>query len=77
MASPAIPEKSLVSETPTAPQPTASFPYLYLPPFLSNALDRVNRWRADLGLPHPGTVENLQKEAKGIWTVSYPHQACR
>lgn len=30
-----------------------------------NAYDRFARWRADLGLPQPGTVENLQKEVKG------------
>ena len=35
-----------------------------------NAYDRFARWRADLGLPQPGTVENLQKEVKGIALVS-------
>jgi mitochondrial import receptor subunit TOM40 len=30
-----------------------------------NVYDRFARWRADLGLPQPGTVENLQKEVKG------------
>ena len=35
-----------------------------LSPF-TDAYDRFARWRADLGLPHPGTVENLQKEVKG------------
>ena len=30
-----------------------------------NAYDRFARWRAYLGLPQPGTVENLQKEVKG------------
>lgn len=29
-----------------------------------NAYDRFARWRADIGLPQPGTVENLQKETK-------------
>lgn len=28
--------------------------------------DRLTRWRADLGLPYPGSVENTQKEVKGI-----------
>lgn len=30
-----------------------------------NGYGRFARWRSDLGLPHPGTVENLQKEVKG------------
>jgi len=30
-----------------------------------NAYDRFASWRADLGLPQPGSVENLQKEVKG------------
>lgn len=30
-----------------------------------NAYDRFARYRADRGLPQPGTVENLQKEVKG------------
>lgn len=37
-----------------------------LSPF-TDAYDRFARWRADLGLPHPGTVENLQKEVKGTY----------
>jgi len=27
--------------------------------------ERLSRFRADLDLPHPGSVENLQKEVKG------------
>lgn len=30
-----------------------------------NVYDRFSQWRTDLGLPNPGTVENLQKEVKG------------
>jgi len=37
-----------------------------LSPF-TDAYDRFAQWRADLGLPHPGTVENLQKEVKGTY----------
>ncbi|KIY43543.1 mitochondrial import receptor subunit tom40 [Fistulina hepatica ATCC 64428] len=29
-----------------------------------DAYDRLSQWRADLGLPSPGTVENLQREIK-------------
>lgn len=35
-----------------------------------NAYVRFARWRAVLGLPQPGTVENLQKEVKGISLLS-------
>ncbi len=31
---------------------------------LANAYSRFSSWRAALGLPNPGSVENLQKEAK-------------
>ena len=31
-----------------------------------NVYNRFARWRADLDLPQPGTIENLQKEIKGI-----------
>jgi mitochondrial import receptor subunit TOM40 len=31
---------------------------------LVNAYSRLSSWRAALGLPNPGTVENLQKEVK-------------
>ncbi|KAJ7155951.1 eukaryotic porin-domain-containing protein [Mycena crocata] len=43
-----------------------SNPHSYFSPIspLFNAYDRFALWRADLGLPHPGTVENLQKETK-------------
>jgi mitochondrial import receptor subunit TOM40 len=34
-----------------------------LSPF-ANAYSRFSSWRATLGLPNPGTVENLQKEVK-------------
>ena len=45
-----------------------------------NAYDRFASWRRDLGLPQPGTVENLQKEVKGTQTSSFlqycPHCIC-
>jgi hypothetical protein len=31
---------------------------------LANVYSRFSSWRAALGLPNPGSVENLQKEAK-------------
>ncbi|KAI5899485.1 eukaryotic porin-domain-containing protein [Schizophyllum commune] len=44
----------------------ASTAWSYFNPLspLSNAYDRVQQWRADLGLPNPGTTENLQKEVR-------------
>jgi Eukaryotic porin. len=51
--------------------PIASKPPYFTPiaPF-SNAYDRFAQWRANLGLPNPGTVENLQKEVKSAHTKS-------
>ena len=45
----------------------------YFNPFspFTGAYDRFARWRADLGLPHPGTVENLQKEVKGPCSIRH------
>ena len=44
------------------PLPSSSFN-----PFspLTNAYKRFAKWRTDLGLPQPGTIENIQKEVKG------------
>jgi hypothetical protein len=65
MASPSV------SESPAAPSPSLPESPTVAPSYFNpvsplwNALDRFNQWRADLGLPHPGSVENLQKEVKG------------
>jgi mitochondrial import receptor subunit TOM40 len=65
MASSSVPE-SLVPPQP-APSASPAVAPSYFRPIspLWNALDRFNQWRADLGLPHPGSAENLQKEVKG------------
>ncbi|KAF8238656.1 hypothetical protein L208DRAFT_1165629, partial [Tricholoma matsutake] len=47
-----------------------------LSPF-TDAYDRFARWRADLGLPHPGTVENLQKEVKATHLSNYIFDGAR
>ena len=54
----------LFSPHPSSPSVAPSYFNPISPLF--NAYDRFAQWRADLGLPHPGTVENLQKEAKGL-----------
>jgi len=52
-------------QNPYAPStPVAHSHFNPVSPFF-NTYDRFARWRADLGLPQPGTVENLQKEVKG------------
>ncbi|GAW10329.1 eukaryotic porin-domain-containing protein [Lentinula edodes] len=38
---------------------------------LSNYLSRFSKWRAELGLPNPGSVENLQKEVKATHLTNY------
>lgn len=70
MASPPIPEKPLAAEPPAPSPPTVAPSYFNPVSPLWNAIDRFNQWRADLGLPHPGTVENLQKEVKGAPAIS-------
>jgi mitochondrial import receptor subunit TOM40 len=64
MASTSLSEKD-AHPNPYAPA-TPIVPSYFNPvsPFF-NAYDRFARWRADLGLPQPGSVENLQKEVKG------------
>ncbi|KAF7304895.1 ATP-bind-3 domain-containing protein [Mycena kentingensis (nom. inval.)] len=49
-----------------APNAPSSLRYPYFSAFspFFNAYDRFALWRSDLGLPAPGTVENLQKETK-------------
>jgi mitochondrial import receptor subunit TOM40 len=49
------------TETSAPSKSSASFPVFS--PFV-NAYSRLSGWRAALGLPNPGTVENLQKEVK-------------
>lgn len=53
---------------PTPPPPKSR--HGFLSPFLST-YDRFTQWRADLGLPQPGTVENLQKEVKATHLTNY------
>jgi mitochondrial import receptor subunit TOM40 len=66
MAFPAIPEKPVIPEQTPSRQPIVAPSYFNPVSPLWNAIDRFNQWRSDLGLPHPGTVENLQKEVKGV-----------
>jgi mitochondrial import receptor subunit TOM40 len=48
-----------------APEKLTAHIFSPLSPFY-NAYNRFARWRADLDLPQPGAIENLQKEVKGI-----------
>ncbi|KAG5642956.1 hypothetical protein DXG03_001838 [Asterophora parasitica] len=43
----------------------------------TDVYDRFNQWRTDLGLPHPGTVENLQKEVKATHLTNYIFDGAR
>jgi mitochondrial import receptor subunit TOM40 len=52
--------------TTDAPEKLTAYSFFNpLSPF-HNVYNRFARWRADLDLPQPGTIENLQKEIKGI-----------
>lgn len=61
-----------VSPPPPSPSPPASSFGSYFNPVspFFNAYDRFAAWRRDLGLPHPGSVENLGKEVKGMSRMS-------
>ncbi|KAJ7774596.1 eukaryotic porin-domain-containing protein [Mycena maculata] len=58
---------------------SSSLRYSYFAPVspFFDAYDRFSLWRADLGLPHPGTVENLQKEAKSTHLTNFIFDGAR
>jgi mitochondrial import receptor subunit TOM40 len=58
-------EKDVVLDVPVSP-PSIPSKSSYFNPIspLTDAFERITQWKTDLGLPHPGTVENLQKEVK-------------
>ena len=64
MASNSFAQKDAQPITDAPEKLTAHTPFHPLSPF--HVFNRFARWRADLGLPQPGTIENLQKEVKGI-----------
>ncbi|KAF8077936.1 eukaryotic porin-domain-containing protein [Lyophyllum atratum] len=62
-----------------APEPTIPSKTSYFNPIspFADVYDRFNQWRTDLGLPHPGTVENLQKEVKATHLSNYIFDGAR
>jgi len=65
----------LIHPIPSAPETTVVPSYFTSGPLWY--LERLSRWRNDLGLPHPGTVENLQKEAKSTHLTNYSFDGAR
>jgi mitochondrial import receptor subunit TOM40 len=65
MAANSFAEKDAQPTTYASENLTAETSFSPLSPFL-NVYNRFARWRSDLDLPQPGTIENLQKEIKGI-----------
>ncbi|KAF4576576.1 translocase of outer mitochondrial membrane [Pleurotus pulmonarius] len=61
---------------PSAPLTTKPSYWIPLSPF-NDIYDRFSQWRADLGLPHPGTVENLQKEVKSTHLSNFIFDGAR
>ncbi|KAG5635839.1 hypothetical protein H0H81_009980 [Sphagnurus paluster] len=61
------------------PQPTIPSKSSYFNPIspFTDVYERFNQWRTDLGLPHPGTVENLQKEVKATHLTNYIFDGAR
>ncbi|KAG2020271.1 mitochondrial import receptor subunit tom40 [Coprinopsis cinerea AmutBmut pab1-1] len=69
-------EKAVPSAPSTPPTPPG---WSYFSPVspLFNAYDRFASWRRDLGLPHPGTVEGLQKEVKSTHLSNFIFDGAR
>ncbi|TFK42571.1 eukaryotic porin-domain-containing protein [Crucibulum laeve] len=76
MAAPVIVEKDVLLDPYSAPPHPVSNYFNPVSPFF-NAYDRFSQWRRDLGLPHPGTVENLQKEVKATHLSNYIFDGAR
>ncbi|KAG5342756.1 hypothetical protein C0989_008706 [Termitomyces sp. Mn162] len=75
MASASLPESE--GDIPFTPSlPSQSSYFNPISPF-TDVFDRFNQWRTDLGLPHPGTVENLQKEVKATHLTNYMFDGAR
>ncbi|KAJ6547576.1 eukaryotic porin-domain-containing protein [Mycena capillaripes] len=66
-----------VKDTLVDPYPSLRHSYFAPVSPLFNAYDRFSLWRADLGLPHPGTVENLQKETKSTHLSNFIFDGAR
>jgi mitochondrial import receptor subunit TOM40 len=52
-------------------QPSSKSAYLNAISPLTNAWNRYSEWRTSFDLPNPGSTENLQKEVKGVFLVTY------
>ncbi|KAJ7046794.1 eukaryotic porin-domain-containing protein [Mycena alexandri] len=79
-STPPLPVKdTLLPDTLIDPYPSSSWRHSYFAPIspLFNAYDRFALWRADLGLPHPGTVESLQKETKSTHLSNFIFDGAR
>ncbi|KDR81622.1 hypothetical protein GALMADRAFT_239683 [Galerina marginata CBS 339.88] len=76
MASTSLPEKDAQPILQAPPTPVVPSYFNPVSPFF-NAYDRFAAWREDLGLPHPGSVENLQKEVKATHLSNYIFDGAR
>ena len=70
MASHSLSEKDAQPSSNEHPTPIVPSYFNPVSPFFST-YDRFTRWRADLGLPYPGSVENTQKEVKGMFVPEF------
>ncbi|KAF8201825.1 eukaryotic porin-domain-containing protein [Pholiota molesta] len=76
MASPSLLEKDALPSTNAHTTPIVPSYFTPVSPFF-NAYDRITRWRQDLGLPYPGSVENTQKEVKATHLTNYIFDGAR
>jgi len=77
-ASPPFPEKPGSIDLNAPPTPVPSTPS-YLSTIIPgmSLLNRFGKWREQLDLPNPGTVENLQKEVKATHLAPYTFDGAR
>ncbi|KAM6500513.1 Eukaryotic porin/Tom40 [Amanita muscaria] len=71
MTSSSSPDASLVGDEPHPPDSKGFLGSI------SRVYDRLSTWRAGLGLPQPGNVENLQKEVKTTHLSNYMFDGAR
>ncbi|KAF8964696.1 eukaryotic porin-domain-containing protein [Flammula alnicola] len=76
MASLSLPEKDAQPNPNVHSTPIVPSYFAPVSPFF-NAYDRFTRWRVDLGLPYPGSVENTQKEVKATHLTNYIFDGAR
>ncbi|GJJ12139.1 hypothetical protein Clacol_006380 [Clathrus columnatus] len=69
-------KEELISSIPVSSFPSSYLSY-YIPKPLNRLYDKFYQWRVSLGLPNPGPVENLQKEARTTLLTNFAFEGGR